>query len=238
MLSFYKDEILKSEQTRCVGIFVSLCLVTDECSAMVGNIFLHLAVEGSSADIRRLAISSMNTQAPKLPAVINRIVSASLKAHLLKEAAPSKAQATEESESKAVSKEGRLCSFLISCAGVGEDVDSAVKEKLVLDLVVVSHHPTIGMSRSLGWRIMLRVWLIVGAGTRIPWIDLCQAASVDPHSVVISHWGQILPQIISASEVSLRFSCSPFMLNVFPVALPRIRRGRLPCSNDTIVCGT
>lgn len=114
---------------------------------MVGNIFLHLAVEGVSADIRRLAVSSMNTQAPVLPEVVNRIVSASLKVYLTKSTTPSKAQTLiDETETKAVSKEGRLCAFLISCAAVGEDVDRTIREKLALDLVVVSHHPAIGTS--------------------------------------------------------------------------------------------
>lgn len=114
-------------------------------SAMVGNIFLQLAVEGSSADIRRLAVTTMNSQAPKLPDVINRIVAASLRAYLTKDSAPAKAQAAaDDAETKAVSKEGRLCAFLISCAAVGQDVDRAVREKLAVDLVVLSHHPAIG----------------------------------------------------------------------------------------------
>lgn len=112
---------------------------------MVGNIFLHLAVDGSSADIRRLAVSSVNAQAPKLPDVVNCIVSASLKAYLTKDNTSSKTQTSnEDTETKAVSKEGRLCAFLISCAAVGEDVDRAARESHALDLIVVSHHPAIG----------------------------------------------------------------------------------------------
>ena len=113
------------------------------CSAMVGNLFLYLAVDGSSVDIRRLAVSSMNAQALKLPEVVNRIVPASLKMYLIKESVSAKAS-SEEAETKAVSKEGRLYAFLISCAAVGHDVDVSVRENLVLDLLVVSHHPAIG----------------------------------------------------------------------------------------------
>lgn len=113
------------------------------CSAMVGNLFLHLAVDGLSVEIRRLAVLSMNAQAPKLPEVVNRIVSASLKAYLVKESAPAKTNG-EDADTKAVSKEGRLCAFLISCAAVGQDLDRSVREHLVLDLLVVSYHPAIG----------------------------------------------------------------------------------------------
>ncbi|EKM53603.1 uncharacterized protein PHACADRAFT_125439 [Phanerochaete carnosa HHB-10118-sp] len=166
VLSYYKNDILKSEQT----------------SAMVGNLFLHLAVDGSSVEIRRLAVSSMNAQAPKLPEVVNRIVSASLKAYLVKESAPARTSG-EEAETKVVSKEGRLCAFLISCAAVGQDVDCSVREDLVLDLLVVSYHTA-----------------IAGHGLRTPWIDLCQTAGVDPHEIATKHWERILPQLIAASE--------------------------------------
>ena len=117
-------------------------------SAMVGNVFLHLAVEGSTVDIRRIAVSAMNAIAPKHPQVINRVVSASLKAYLTKAVAPpTKAQtSTEETETKTVSKEGRLSAFLISCAAVGADVEQSVRESLVLDLLIVSYHPAISTS--------------------------------------------------------------------------------------------
>lgn len=111
---------------------------------MVGNIFLHLAVDSSSVDIRRLAITSMNAQAPKYPEVVSRIVSTSLKAYLVKESASAKVSNGEDAETKAVSKEGRLCAFLISCAAIGQDIDQSVRESLVLDLLVVSYHPAIG----------------------------------------------------------------------------------------------
>ena len=203
VLSFYKDEMMKSEQTRYVWTLVEICPRTHKRSAMVGNIFLHLAVEGSSADIRRLAITSMNAQASKLPEIVNRAVSASLKAHLVKEASPSKAQTSEDSDSKAVNKEGRLCAFLISCAAVGEDVDVSIRENLVVDLVVVSHHPALGAFYPMYTLCSTEYVIIVGGGARIPWIELCQAASVDPHSTSVSHWARILAQIIAASEVKL-----------------------------------
>jgi hypothetical protein len=113
---------------------------------MVGSIFLHLAVEASSADIRRAAISSMNAQASQLPEVTNRIASTSLQAYLTKESVATKTLTTsEDAETKAVSKDSRLCAFLISCAAVGANVEQSVRETLVLDLIVVSHHPTLGM---------------------------------------------------------------------------------------------
>ncbi|GJE94641.1 ARM repeat-containing protein [Phanerochaete sordida] len=169
VLSFYKSDIVKSEQT----------------SAMVGNIFLHLAVDSSSVDIRRLAITSMNAQAPKYPEVVSRIVSTSLKAYLVKESASAKVSNGEDAETKAVSKEGRLCAFLISCAAIGQDIDQSVRESLVLDLLVVSYHPA-----------------IAGQGARLPWIELCLAAGVNPNETVTMHWERILPQLIAASESS------------------------------------
>lgn len=119
------------------------------CSALFGNIFLHLAVDGPSVDIRRLALASLTKQASQSPEIVARIVSAALKVYLTKESTPTKTSITiDDTDTKQVSKEGRLCAFLLTCAATGEDVEVSIREKLVVELIVISHHSALGQSIS------------------------------------------------------------------------------------------
>ena len=39
-------------------------------------------------------------------------------------------------------------------------------------------------------------------GVRLPWIELCQAISVDPHELVVSHLQRVLDIVLEASRVN------------------------------------
>ncbi len=48
---------------------------------------------------------------------------------------------------------------------------------------------------------MVTVLQLVGSGSRLPWIELCQSASVDPKELVEAYVDLLLPKLMEASQV-------------------------------------
>ncbi len=43
--------------------------------------------------------------------------------------------------------------------------------------------------------------IILATGSRIPWIELCQAIGIDPHDLVVAHLDRLLRLVLEASKV-------------------------------------
>lgn len=177
---------------------------------MLGSVFLHLAVDSSSTDIRRSTLATLSLQTSKHPELVNHLVSLALvsrltreKSTLTKPVAPS-----EEGEVKILNTETRLCAFLLTCAAFGPDLDNSIREILLVNLVVLGHHPAVG--KQLVYTILLipdlKYNYIVGTGSRLPWIELCQTASIDPQELVEAYIDSLLPKVLEASQVRLHLS--------------------------------
>ncbi|THG98438.1 hypothetical protein EW026_g3754 [Hermanssonia centrifuga] len=64
-----------------------------------------------------------------------------------------------------------------------EDVEREKREILLVKLVILAHHP-----------------IIAGTGSRLPWIELCQAARVDPNELVTTHLDRVVSKVLEAAE--------------------------------------
>lgn len=116
-------------------------------STLLGNAFLHLAVESTSRETRSLTLVALSNLTLKNLELVTGIVCASLKAYLTKEK-PTAAKAHadgEEGTTKSVRKDTRLCAYLLAC-GPLSDVEPAVRERVMVELLVISHHPSLGTS--------------------------------------------------------------------------------------------
>ncbi|RPD57344.1 ARM repeat-containing protein [Lentinus tigrinus ALCF2SS1-7] len=167
VLVFSKDEVLKDEHTR----------------TSLGSIFLHLAVEGSSPQIRRSTLSTVERLASTLPEHINLAALAAASTYFSREKPRSKATAANDEQDTTPRKEERLPAFFLACTALGEDCPEDIKARLLWDWDIVAHHP--GHSGNLG----------------PVWIELCQKAKVDPHDLVTAHADIILDKVFSAIDV-------------------------------------
>ncbi|KAI0827665.1 ARM repeat-containing protein [Trametes gibbosa] len=168
VLPFFKEDFLQDEQAR----------------TLVGSILLHLAVESASPQIRRSTITTIEVLTSIHPELVSISVLSAISAHLSKAApAPSKTTSTngEEVENLA-NQEGRLPALILACAAFGEDCPKDLKEHLLLDFVLIAHHP--GPSGNL----------------RPVWIELCQKARIDPLELVSSHPDTLLANVLDAIE--------------------------------------
>ncbi|KAI0628364.1 ARM repeat-containing protein [Trametes polyzona] len=170
VLPFFQDEFLRDEHAR----------------TLAGSIFLHLAVESTLPQIRRSTLATLETLSTAHPELVNRSILSAITAYFSKPpVAPTKAANAngEESETR-TSKEGRLPALILACGAFGEDCPQDVKEGLLMDFVLIAHHP--GFSGNL----------------RPVWIELCQKARVDPHELVSAHVDALLEKVLRAIDVN------------------------------------
>ena len=108
-------------------------------------VFLHLAVNSSSSQIRRSTVAALESASLIHPQLVSQIVRESLTASLSWEKpAPSKAVIVSEDENeKPIHKQARFAGFLTSVGSIGEDVDLAIRENLLAELIILGHHPII-----------------------------------------------------------------------------------------------
>lgn len=145
-----KAQLLKNEALRYVSARVEVSQLANTLNiarVQFGSVFIHLAVDSTSSSTRRDAIAALERLSSLLPEVVNRVIRDALIAVLSKDKpAPSKIVVTDDAEKPATNKQPRLASLLYTCASFKEDVDSATKQTLLADLLVLSHHPSICMN--------------------------------------------------------------------------------------------
>ena len=104
-----------------------------------------MAVDSSFADVRRSALAVLCQQSVKHPELMNHLISSALTARLTQEKmSQAKDTPADDHESANNKIESRLCAVYLSCGVFGDDLPQARREPLLVNLVVLGHHPTIG----------------------------------------------------------------------------------------------
>ncbi|KAL4068779.1 armadillo-type protein, partial [Scleroderma yunnanense] len=155
----------------------------------IGSIFIHLALHSQVSEVRRNAVRTVEAAVARHPKLVNLIVRESLMAVLSRDyckllpAKPAALLASDEREMPVVDKQRRYAALLLCCASFGSErgMDDVLRDTLLADLVVLSHHVIIsGPSRSL-------------------WIELCQKTGSDPHDLVSRNIDLLMKNILEAS---------------------------------------
>ena len=112
-------------------------------------VFLHLAVDSPSSQIRRSTIAVLESASLIQPQLVSQIVRESLTASLSREKpSSSKAAVVPEDENEKPShKQARLVAFLASVGSIGEGIDLAIRENILVELSILGHHPIICQSQ-------------------------------------------------------------------------------------------
>ncbi|KAF9232420.1 hypothetical protein BU15DRAFT_67476 [Melanogaster broomeanus] len=131
----------------------------------LGSVFVHLSVHSHSSDVRRKAIQTLEVTASRFPQLLNILLRDALMFSLTRPGVPSKPPASAVTT---VSPSGQEQDKPAAGNGVG----GALRDSLLVDLVVLAHHPMICVP------------------SRLLWIELCQRAGADPHHLVSSNMGK------------------------------------------------
>ena len=152
-----ESELVKHQNTRCVlGVLpfapAGNSLVNVCCRVALGAVFVHLAVHTTFSDVRRATTGMLAEAVMKRPQLLNAVLRDALTASLTKSVASGKPSGTpassfppgEEQEKPVADKRGRYAAILLACASLGEGgLEKAAREVLIVNWVVLAHHPAI-----------------------------------------------------------------------------------------------
>ncbi|KAI0262196.1 ARM repeat-containing protein [Gloeopeniophorella convolvens] len=165
---FFSGEIGKIEQFR----------------TQLGSAYLYLATESQVPEFRRRVNSSLEHLTVLAPQSASGLVQAALTAYITRtrpSTSKSAAPATED-DKPALNKQPRFLAFLFASATFGDGTEPSVRERLLSEVIVLSHHP------------------LISGNSRQVWIELCQKARVDPRAVVDNQLGKLLDIVASSPE--------------------------------------
>ncbi|KAF9266994.1 ARM repeat-containing protein [Marasmius fiardii PR-910] len=156
-LLFFKKEVQKNETLR----------------TQLGSVFLYLAVNGISSEVRRDVLHVLEAAAVLHPQLVNKMVHDTVKGQSTRLSAASDNQTTINA---------RLSSFLLSAVPSNPEIDVETRENVVVETLVVAHHQ------------------IVCGRSRQTWIDICQKASCDPRDLVERKLDKLMELILESSS--------------------------------------
>ncbi|BGP36319.1 translational activator of GCN4 [Rhodotorula kratochvilovae] len=149
---------------------------------------VHLATEGASHDVRHAAIALVRSGVAHAPKLVHLALREGVRAWLVtsgKARAPlsAKAAAAEETDAP-VDHAGRLRPLLNALVSFEEDVEPQTREELVVQLVVVAHHPRLSASEASFW------------------VDLLLRAKVQPEKTIDERLQELLDLILADASLA------------------------------------
>ena len=122
------------------------------CRVHLGAIFIHLTVHAQGSEVRRSALRTLEAAVARHPKLVHVLVRESLTAALIRDplgpakpAAIAPTSTSDEREKPPVDKQSRYAALLLCCASLknARGIDDTLRDTLLADLVVLSHHITI-----------------------------------------------------------------------------------------------
>lgn len=109
-----------------------------------GLILIHLALDGHSPEIRREAYKILDSLTLRAPKLTNRVIRDSLNAFITRRAQSLKSSTLSPEEQTAPwNKHLRLSMVLLHTVSFADDVSSALREEMVINLLILGHHELI-----------------------------------------------------------------------------------------------
>ena len=115
--------------------------------------FVHLAVHATFSDVGRATTGMLAEAVMKRPQLLNAVLRDALTVSLTKSVASGKPSGPpvtsspqgDDQEKPVADKRGRYAAVLLTCASFGDQggLDKTAREVLVVDWVVLAHHPAI-----------------------------------------------------------------------------------------------
>lgn len=120
--------------------FESHLLKSESLRSQFGLIFVHLAVDGHTPEIRKLVNETLVRLNSSSPRLVNMLIRDALTTFLSK-GIPPPAKGAESGEPVQWTKHSRVASLLIGCVTFEESVTAEEREAFVVALLTIAHHP-------------------------------------------------------------------------------------------------
>ena len=119
-------------------------IVSDKCyRTQLGLALVHLGVDSNSPETRKNVQIMLAASAVKLPTLTNDIVREALTVYLSRPVTAPNALSlsSDDPAPPPVNKQGRLSGLLLSAVALGDDVETEVREDILVQYVDLAHHP-------------------------------------------------------------------------------------------------
>ena len=159
---------------------------------------MHLAIDSRFPEIRRSVNKSLVQATARVPQLANRLVGDALTSFLSRGHPSSKVVSNPvDDQVQPWNKQSRLSTLLLSVVSFGDDVDLSLREKTVVDHIVLAHHCFLCPSFMCGSTYSSHAF--TGGPDRQTWIDLCQKASLDPHGLINKYFDKLFELVLHAA---------------------------------------
>ncbi|KAG7093730.1 hypothetical protein E1B28_007382 [Marasmius oreades] len=156
-LLFFKKELQQNETLRM----------------QLGLVFLHLAVNGVSSEVRRSTLHVLEATTVLHPQLVNKMIHDAVKGFLARSSTTSENLSTQNA---------RMSSFLLSSVPSNLEIDIETRENVVVETLIIGHHQR------------------VCGDSRQTWIDISQKASCDPRELVERNLDKLIQLILDSSS--------------------------------------
>ena len=167
---------------------------------------MHLAIDSQFPEIRRDVYTYLLKATSRAPQLANRLIGDALTSFLSRGHPSSKAASTStEDQVQPWNKQSRLSTLLLRVVSFGDDVDLSLREKIVVEHIVLAHH---GLLCSCLFSLFSSPSHdFVGGSDRQTWIDLCQKASLDPYELINKYLDKLFHLALDAARSESKVCC-------------------------------
>jgi hypothetical protein len=117
---------------------------------------VHLVIDSKFPEIRRIVNKSLMQATIRAPQLANRLIGDALTSFLSRGHPSSKAGSTPvDDQVQPWNKQSRLSTLLLSVVSFGDDVDLSLREKTVVEHIVLAHHCLLCSSFCLVSRLLV-----------------------------------------------------------------------------------
>ena len=111
----------------------------------LGLALVYLGVDSSSPETRKNVQSMLSASTAKMPELTNKVVREALTVYLSRPVAQAKPSAllSDERAPPPVNKQNRLSGLLLSAIPCNNEVDSEVRDDILVQYITLSHHPLV-----------------------------------------------------------------------------------------------
>ena len=115
------------------------------CSSQLGLAFLHLALEGSTPEIRQATQGAIAAAAVRLPQLTSYVIRDAVNTFLSRAPPAPKAASSTDEQARPWNKHSRLSALLLSAVSFDTELDLAIREDIIVEFVIIGHHHLVGM---------------------------------------------------------------------------------------------
>ena len=163
---------------------------------------MHLAIDSQFPEIRRSVNTYLLQATARAPQLANRLIGDALTSFLSRFHPSSKTASTPaDDQVQPWNKQSRLSALLLSVVSFGDDVDISLREKTVVEHIVLAHHCLLCSPPSFfyGFHVYFDSCFFAGGSDRQTWIDLCQKASLDPYELINKYLDTLFDLVLDAA---------------------------------------